>query len=396
MITVRQYTVIDDNSAPNVGFGLVANSQFVITSPLAADENLIGVTHGSSDKLGFPGAAQYVWLIHGSIKTYAYAAPAMTRLTNFDFPTPAGAARMYAWGDIVTNAFLGFRTTSWSDTSVITKLTNNHWVSPTSDRWWVSSTWHDPDATGGTHETTQGTRSSIIMKKRAGLVFTVPTYPERPFPTTTDDATAARVYLGRGNSDPGRAAMERVAELDFPSDSPGKVTSADGAGWVLSGDGVATLAAVEFDATKPGFSSAAMRALEFRYTDTTALGLASSTPVAAGVYGGAGTFVAPVSGIVTIAWGGLIKSRLDTTQWAATGIEVRTGSTVGSGTSVLAWSTNEAALNYNVSLTAVHREKVVTGLTPGDTYNVRQVAASSDTTAGAQLFRGYVTVTPSA
>lgn len=413
MITLRQYSVTDTAMA------FVAGTERVITSPLAADEQLIGVTHGYTDKMLFPGTVQYVWLVHGSIKTYAYTATG-TRLPDYDFPTPSGASRMMAWGNIATNGFLGFRTVIHSDGSPITKLTNNHWVTGTSDKWWVSSTWYDSDVTGGTHETAQGTRSVITMKKRAGLTFTVPTYPERPFPTTTDDVIAARVYLGRGNTDPGRTNMERVAELavpnrsgfvgtytfpggaavapppitsNFPATSPGKVASADGIGWVLSGDGTATLAGVTFDATKPGFASSAMRALEFRYTDATGLSVVSATPAAAGIYGGAGTFVAPPSGAVLVGFGGLTKSRADG-QWVGIGVEVRTGSTIGSGTSVLAWSTNEGALNYNVNLTAVHRERLVTGLTPGDTYNVRMVVASVDTTAGAQLFRGTVHVTP--
>jgi hypothetical protein len=110
------------------------------------------------------------------------------------------------------------------------------------------------------------------MLKRAGLTFTVPTFPARPFPTTTDDVLAARVYLARGNTDPGRTYMERVATVtsptrtgyigtnvfpagvatapppvssNFPATAPAKVQSSDGTTWVLQGDGNAKLGTLE-------------------------------------------------------------------------------------------------------------------------------------------------------
>lgn len=247
-------------------------ADLVVTSPLASGESYMGVTWGDSAKMGFPGAAQSIWLIHGSVNTYAYNG-AGTRLPQFDFPSPSGQAYMCAWGDPATNAFLGFRTTEWKSNSKITQLTNNHWDSTsTSSKWWVSGTWYDSDATGGTHETAQSARASITMPKRAGLTYTVPTYPARPFPTTTDDVIAARVYLSRGNADPGRTYMERIDTLssptrtgyvgnftfpaglaaspppatsNFPASAPAKVQSSDGVAWWLQGDGYAQLGTFE-------------------------------------------------------------------------------------------------------------------------------------------------------
>lgn len=268
-------------------------ADLVVASPFAAGESFIGVTFGESVKLGFPGATQNVWLIHGSKNTCAFTT-AGVRIPQFDFPTPAGQSIMCAWGDLPTNAFLGFRTTAWRDDTPFTKLTNNHWdTTTTSSKWYASATWYDPDATGGTHETAQSARASITMPKRAGLTFTVPTFPARPFPTTTDDVLAARVYIARGNTDPGRANMERAATVtspvrtgyigtfafpagaaaapppvasNFPATAPAKLQSADGATWVLQGDGTAHLGAL--DVTSAG-ATTLLKATEVSVGDDT-------------------------------------------------------------------------------------------------------------------------------
>ncbi|MGL5850179.1 MAG: hypothetical protein ACRCZD_05275, partial [Phycicoccus sp.] len=158
-------------------------SPITIGSPLSSGEWIIGVTHGFSDKLGFPGAGQYVWLVHGKYKTYAYNANASQRIPDFDFPTPAGMSRMYAFGDLATNEFTGFRCTAWVERPGVVKLTNNHWLTGTSDRWWVRSTLHDPNpAGGGTYESAVGPAASVVVPKRAGISITVPPVPARPFP----------------------------------------------------------------------------------------------------------------------------------------------------------------------------------------------------------------------
>lgn len=274
----RQYLTNDFRlsqwAVTDTSFTLIAG-YFTVADPMATDEKFLGVTYGVSDKMGYPGTSQFIWLLHGSVKTYAYT-DARVRAPDYDFPTPAGAVRMTAYGNVATNEFIGFRTTTWADSTVVTKLTNNHWLSPTTDKWWVSSTWYDSDATGGTHETTQGPRAAITMPKRAGLTFTIPTYPDRPFPTTTDDVIAARVYLSRGASDPGRTYMERVTTLtaptrggyvgnwtfpastavspppvanNFPQTSPGKISSADGLQWLLQGNGQANIGGLEVQAS---------------------------------------------------------------------------------------------------------------------------------------------------
>jgi hypothetical protein len=405
-ITLRQYTVTD-NATLNSGFTLVTGSEKVIGSPLVTDELLISVTHGRADKL-YPGllpsgvaATDFIWLIHGEENTYAYHATTMARIPDFDFPTPPGAARMHAYGDVVTNQFLGFRTTEWSATTDITKLTNNHWITGTSAKWWLSQTWYDADVTvetapaGGAHETAQGPRASITMKKRAGLVYTIPTFPERPFPTTTDDVLQARIYLGRsiggGLSDPGRTYMERQATLvtpnrsgvignvtfpattasspppvssNFPATAPGKITSADGAGWVLAGDGKVTMSGVVFDPAFPGLSVPAMRAVQTAQggsvttnSTTTAVEFTSGPHI---------TFVAPPSGSIMALVSTIVKSGTagDSAECIC---YLRTGASSTAGSIV---TSKGIVYNYNTQWIRASGTLFSTNLTPGATYNL--------------------------
>lgn len=142
--------------------------------------------------------------------------------------------------------------------------------------WYVSNTWYDGDATGGTHETAQSPRKTFTMLKRARLNLSTAVLPVRPIPNTTDDAKAARVYLGRGATDPGRTYMELQSTLadgvrnatltavtlpvgaalavtpppatsNFPPSSPGRVVSADGTTIVLNGDGSYTMGRIARD-----------------------------------------------------------------------------------------------------------------------------------------------------
>jgi hypothetical protein len=418
-VVLRQYTVAD------TGFTQVG-SDLVVAEPFAAGEAIIGVTHGMSDRMGFPGTAQYVWLVHGSVKTYAYNT-SLTRLPDLDFNSPPGARRMMSWFNTTSNTFVGFRSLTHSDKSVITKLTGNHWASASYPyKIWASQTWFDADAGGtGQHETAQGPRASLILPRRAGIVVTGLPYPARPFPTTQDDPLSMKIYIGRSTigaptADPGRTYMELAGTLNsptrtlqigtfafpaatavtpppvasnFPASSPGVISSADGTGWVLQGDGKATLAGVEFDATKPGFVSASMRAQVFASTDGTNITSVSTTGATMGARGGQGTFIAPPSGNVLIFTGGQLRSGVDG-QYAAIGYEVRAGAVIGSGTVVQAYSIDMALINFSVqSIRALGGPFLLSGLTPGATYNARQMIASGTTTASTFAW-GRLTILP--
>lgn len=103
-------------------------------------------------------------------------------------------------------------------------------------------------------------------------------------------------------------------------------------------------------------------------------------------------FVAPPSGVVNIMFGGWIGTN-GTTQdhYSHMSIEVRTGSTVGSGTSVLAADDEHSVIYRPISdvtgikyayLAMTYR---LSGLTPGETYNVRTVFKTSDSAANAYV-----------
>ena len=180
---------------------------------------------------------------------------------NENFSLPTGNIQGIDWDGTVF----------WSHDAVGYKLykhTTHKWTTE-SALWWISNTWYDSNATGGTHETAQGPRKSFTMKKRARLQVTTGLIPVRPIPNTTDDAVAARLYLGRGAADPGRTSMERAATLadglrngiilthtfpaagaainpppaasDFPATSPGRIISADSTTIILNGDGTGNL-----------------------------------------------------------------------------------------------------------------------------------------------------------
>jgi hypothetical protein len=107
-------------------------------------------------------------------------------------------------------------------------------------------------------------------------------------------------------------------------------------------------------------------------------------------------FVAPTSGIVLITWGGKVFLGSATAVRVLLSAEVRTGSTVGSGTQVAAadedWSVEIGqAASARVGAS---RTRPITGLTAGTTYNVslwhkNQTSAAS---AGTLFFRDVTVV----
>lgn len=95
-------------------------------------------------------------------------------------------------------------------------------------------------------------------------------------------------------------------------------------------------------------------------------------------------FVAPPSGNVLIH-NNCEPTASSTTQAAYCSFEVRAGATPGSGTVFLAAATNHAVMGFGNLTTGKGRTKLVTGLTPGSTYNARQLFLS---TSGTATFEG--------
>lgn len=104
------------------------------------------------------------------------------------------------------------------------------------------------------------------------------------------------------------------------------------------------------------------------------------------------SFVAPPSGIVAIHWGANAFSGV-TGSSLLIGTAVKTGSTVGAGTVVSDVSDDEALVFSLLGDAPGSRIRVVTGLTPGSAYNVRQSARNSGTTSS-HIDRPWVVTAP--
>lgn len=73
-----------------------------------------------------------------------------------------------------------------------------------SNKWWAQVSFYDSDATGGTHETMPGLITSLTMKRRAKLIFTIPSIPDNG---GVDDPDKVKLYMGRGATQPANSAM---------------------------------------------------------------------------------------------------------------------------------------------------------------------------------------------
>ena len=182
------------------------NSTYIMTGGnyhiSSAGYTAAGVSGGFS-------VATYWWSRDGLKSVYAFdsAFKAQSSTTSEGFTSP-GFVRGAAFGDIgAGNQFFTYDNTSGK----ITKHSTATWVGGSADlsKWWVGTTWYDPDGTGGTHETKIGKMTSFTMIKRAALTITAPTLPVRPVPNTTDDVRQAGIYMARRSATPTSAMMER-------------------------------------------------------------------------------------------------------------------------------------------------------------------------------------------
>lgn len=354
--------------------------------------------------------------------------------TSLDFSSPANISGA-AWADLGSgNRFY----THDASAARIYRHTNATWVGaindPVQSTWYAGNTWYDSNAAGtGTHETQMGPARKFTMTKRAMVTVTTAPLPQRPTPNTNDDAVATRVYMTRNSGSPTNASYEKQFDLadgqrtvSYYSYGGGDATlpAPNGTGtvpppttngfiglaasnsliktvneaWRIYGDGsgnwgvisVDTFGAITFN---NGFISASLRETQIKYTDSTVSTTLSTTPVAMGARGGSGTFIAPPSGIVSITWSGHLRTATAGSV-AYLGVEVRTGATVGSGTSVLTHSANDSLVNANAQVIQASIKTLLTGITPGATYNIRQTAFSSSASVAATFGRGVIHIAP--
>jgi hypothetical protein len=211
--------------------------------------------------------------------------------------------------------------------------------------------------------------------------LTAPTIPDHG---GVDDPNAVRFYLG--NTSTSRTALWKQADPssgvrkatytsvafsgsnppaanNFPGGTSGQINNPSGS-LVISGDG--TIKGTLVSQPQPVYVTDATQ-LTNQSVGTTYV--AGSTVVGT-------TFVAPPSGKVYVTVGGRIQCQSAGNIFHLSA-EVRTGSTVGSGTVIQAASAAQSlgcggnATGFTFSRVSGSHRRLLTGLTPGDTYNVR-------------------------
>lgn len=360
--------------------------------------DLMGGWSGTADTGGY----RY-WVI-GAGKSVAYAYAAGQRVPTGDFPLPS-------------NKILGLfydGTRFWSHDAEGARLYQHsvsQWTSG-GDSLHVASTWVDDDPAGaGIFETTVGRIVSLAAKKRAFLRVTVPPLPLRSTPTTPDDPIASRVYLARAATAPAPSGLrllksfasgERTADIDqyvtlpatappgastFPASSPAQIVSADGARIALRGDGSFTLGTIVGDkngnVTSPSWRATSTGRVSSSQSVTNAVARHTSGP--------APVFTAPQSGTVLILSSSAIKSSTSG-QRATITLDVRSGSTIGSGTVVFTSPVMNSYATDWVEAGCV--PVVVTGLTPGATYHACMSIGAYASGVTASISSSSITIQP--
>lgn len=117
------------------------------------------------------------------------------------------------------------------------------------------------------------------------------------------------------------------------------------------------------------------------YTETLSGGTACS-----------GTFDAPQSGIVLVVNTAHITNN-SSVQTTLMSYVIRTGSSVGSGSTVFSASDDDALRHVGTDDVQMSHVRAITGLTPGDTYNIRQAFRTSGGSTGTYT-RKRLTVVP--
>lgn len=109
------------------------------------------------------------------------------------------------------------------------------------------------------------------------------------------------------------------------------------------------------------------------------------TTASAGTYADcAVTFVAPTTGRVTISVSARCQNN-DAASGALVAPETRTGGVIGSGTVVDAAADGNGVSHYGTTFSRLGITHLLTGLTPGSTYNTRLLHRASANTAAIAL-----------
>ena len=190
----------------------------------------------------------FTWWVATTNGVYAYNwnGSTFTNTANRDFglSTTTGDGLTYDgtqfWGFDSANLTKFWKFTGWDWTT-------------SSNLLWVGYSWYDSNATGGTHETAMGPRTSLTIRRRERVQVITPAIPTGG----TDDPNNVRVYFLANGTDTGAgtfwlqttdaltarfissfsSSTHDGAGTPFPAGVPAALQSAVTTGWKLKGDG---------------------------------------------------------------------------------------------------------------------------------------------------------------
>lgn len=201
------------------GYNTVHSTSIASFPRLGTDENLTGVNYGSSSRMQFHGADQFVWVFSTNKWNYVYNLNGTVRLTDLEFPTAqSNAYRVFTIGSLSAGDFNGFRTMALQTSShKMYRYTDITWTgdgtaSDANAVWWARYRWRNKTTEATMRQTPHGPTQYVIMKKRAMLSVTSPSIPPPAAGvgatrSAPDDVWTFRYFLGKGATEPATSAM---------------------------------------------------------------------------------------------------------------------------------------------------------------------------------------------
>lgn len=343
------------------------------------------VTNGTNANSIFPGSTSNNW---GSANVDAET-----------FEAPTANRRGLAWD--------GTQFWSYHGDGYLYKHTSERWdPAVSSSTYWSKVTFYDSDATGGTHETTPGPVKSYTAKRRSKNSFTAPSIPDNG---GTDDPNQVKLYMARGSSAPSNssyhlqytgsvsAIWQTMATVTatpptsntFPSSNPATITNDDDT-LVISGDGSGAFASLavggENVMTVGGNPQPVSTFSATANNGVTGTSFAAGTPVV-GV-----AFTAPASGSVWVNVTGHLEQTI-ASRFGYLSFEMRLGATVGSG-AVNHTAVTQEGVGVGQGRISASTRTLVTGLTPGDSYNVRTMHVATPSGSNVNIIFRTIVVEP--
>ena len=200
---------------PSGGGVSVVHSASIPSFPRAStDEVLTGVQYGSSARMKFHGSEQYVWVFSTNKWNYVYSMDGTTRLADLEFPPALSQPyRTFAIGDLAAGDFAGFRAIEFQNIDfTMRRYTDITWSGSGSGSdpnavWWAAYRWRNKTSVSPARHTEHGPRTSVIMRKRAGLRVSSPTLPPPAAGigsprAEAEDIWTFRYFLGKGTVEP--------------------------------------------------------------------------------------------------------------------------------------------------------------------------------------------------